>query len=195
MYGENKSLRAGKPEFGQNVCPNWIGSPTLMPPTYDQKRSTANVGAAAGCFSSTVLEPYEHADVKTGENRNFPGLELVSHGRQRGRLAAVDVRTGKLKAEKWFPWPLYSGTLGTAGDIIFTAQADGKIMALDKDTLDELWSFNAGTTIAAPPITYSINGKQYVAIVVGGALYRPADFNTQDLTIIQRNAQVIVFAL
>ena len=110
-------------------------------------------------------------------------------------LAAVDVRTGKLKAEKWFPWPLYSGTLGTAGDIIFTAQADGKIMALDKDTLDELWSFNAGTTIAAPPITYSINGKQYVAIVVGGALYRPADFNTQELTIIQRNAQVIVFAL
>ena len=195
MYGENKSLRAGKPEYGQNVCPNWIGSPTLMPPTFDQKRFTAYVGAASGCFSSTVLEPYEHEDVKTGEIRNFPGLELVSHGRQRGRLAAVDVRTGKLKAEKWFPWPLYSGTLGTAGDIIFTAQADGKIMALDKDTLDELWSFNAGTTIAAPPITYSINGKQYVAIVVGGALYRPADFNTQDLTIIQRNAQVIVFAL
>ena len=59
------------------------------------------------------------------------------------------MRTGKLKAEKWFPWPLYSGTLGTEGDIIFTAQADGRIMALDKDTLDELWSFEAGTTIAS----------------------------------------------
>ena len=68
-------------------------------------------------------------------------------------------------------------------------------MALDKDTLDELWSFEAGTTIAAPPITYTVNGKQYVAIVVGGALYRPADFNTQELQILQRNAQIIVFGL
>ena len=107
----------------------------------------------------------------------------------------MDVKTGKLKAEKWFPWPLYSGTLGTAGDLLFTAQADGKIMALDKDTLDELWSFNAGTTIAAPPITFAVDGKQYVAIVVGGALYRPADFNTQELTIMRRNAEVIVFGL
>ena len=195
MYGENKSLRAGKPEFGQNVCPNWIGSPTLMPPTFDAKRATAYIGAASGCFSSNVLKPYEHKDIQIGGDRDFPGLELKSIGRQRGRLASVDVKTGKLKAEKWFPWPLYSGTLGTAGDLLFTAQADGKIMALDKDTLDELWSFNAGTTIAAPPITFAVDGKQYVAIVVGGALYRPADFNTQELTIMRRNAEVIVFGL
>jgi alcohol dehydrogenase (cytochrome c) len=195
MYGENKSLRAGKPEFGQNVCPNWIGSPTLMPPTFDSGRMMTWVGAASGCFSSTVLAPYEHKDVPAGTVRNFPGLELFSHGPQRGRIAAVDVRTGKLKAEKWYDWPLYSGMLGTAGDLLFTAQADGKIMALDKDTLNELWTFDVGTTIAAPPITYSVNGKQFVAIAVGGALYRPADFNTQALTIIQRNAQIVVFGL
>ena len=195
MYGDNKSVRAGRPETGQNVCPNWIGSPTLMPPSFDAKRMMSYIGAASGCFNTSVEAPYDHKDITLGANREFPGLDLKSIGRQRGRLAAVDVRTGKLKAEKWFPWPLYSGTLGTEGDIIFTAQADGRIMALDKDTLDELWSFEAGTTIAAPPITYPVNGKQYVAIVVGGALYRPADFNTQELQILQRNAQIIVFGL
>jgi len=195
MYGEKKSLRAGKPDYGQNVCPNWIGSPTLMPPTYDAVRQVAWVGAASGCYSSAALEPYAHVDVATGTPRDFPGLELTSNGRQRGRIAAVDVKTGKLKAEKWFPWPLYSGMLGTTGNLLFTAQADGKFMALDKDSLEELWSFDVGTTIAAPPITYSVNGKQYVAIVVGGALYRPADFNTQELTIIQRNAQIVVFGI
>ena len=195
MYGDLKSVRAVRPETGQNVCPNWIGSPTLMPPTYDAKRQMSFIGAASGCFSTSQFESFEHTDVPLGSNRNFPGLELNSHGRQRGRMAAVDVKTGKLKMEKWFPWPLYSGTLGTDGDVLFTAQADGKIMVLDKDTLDELWSFDAGTTIAAPPITYSVDGKQYVAIVVGGALYRPADFNTQELQILQRNAQLIVFGL
>ena len=195
MYGDNKSVRALKPESGQNVCPNWIGSPTLMPPTYDEKRLTAFIGAASGCFSTTQLESYPRKDVATGSTRDFPGLELTSHGKQQGRMVAIDVMTGKIKGEKTYPWPLYSGTLGTAGDLLFTAQADGKIMALDKDTLEELWSFEAGTTIAAPPITYAVNGKQYVAIAVGGALYRPADFNTRELQIIQRNAQIIVFGL
>ena len=150
---------------------------------------------ADGDGRQAAMQGGDDHDIQIGGDRDFPGLELKSIGRQRGRLASVDVKTGKLKAEKWFPWPLYSGTLGTAGDLLFTAQADGKIMALDKDTLDELWSFNAGTTIAAPPITFAVDGKQYVAIVVGGALYRPADFNTQELTIMRRNAEVIVFGL
>jgi alcohol dehydrogenase (cytochrome c) len=120
---------------------------------------------------------------------------LTSIGRQQGRIVAVDVRTGKVKGESFHPWPLYGGTLGTAGDIMVVTQVDGKVMVVDKDTLAELWAFNVGTTISAPAITYAVDGKQYIAVAVGGALYRPDDFNTRELQIIQRNAQLVVFGL
>ena len=55
----------------------------------------------------------------------------------------------------------------TASGLIFTALLDGTIMALDDQTLEALWSFNVGTGINAPPISYEVDGKQYIAIATG----------------------------
>jgi alcohol dehydrogenase (cytochrome c) len=57
--------------------------------------------------------------------------------------------------------------LATAGNLLFIGQLDGTFYAYDARTLQELWSFNAGTGINAPPISYSVNGKQYIAVLVG----------------------------
>ena len=46
-------------------------------------------------------------------------------------------------------------------------QLDGTFAAYDAKTLQEVWSFNTGTGINAPPISYSVNGKQYIAVLVG----------------------------
>ena len=46
----------------------------------------------------------------------------------------------------------------------------GKFAAYDEMTLNELWSFNLGTPITAPPMKYSVNGKQYIAVVAGGCV-------------------------
>jgi len=48
----------------------------------------------------------------------------------------------------------------------------GKISAFDTDTMAELWSFETGTASAGSPMTYSVNGKQYVALILGGRLGR-----------------------
>jgi alcohol dehydrogenase (cytochrome c) len=57
----------------------------------------------------------------------------------------------------------------------------GKFAVYDEETLKELYSFNLGTPITAPPMTYSVGGKQYIAVVAGGAvgvrnggLYQPS---------------------
>ena len=50
---------------------------------------------------------------------------------------------------------------------MFIGQADGTLTAHDAKTLKEVWSFNVGTGINAPPITYSVNGKQYIAVLAG----------------------------
>jgi alcohol dehydrogenase (cytochrome c) len=98
-----------------------------------------------------------------------------------GALWALDVRTGSLVAKAQFPIPNQSGMLSTGGDLLFTGHSTGKLAAYDADTLEEVWSFSVGTPITAPPISYSVGGKQYVAVVAGGeprirgaVLYQPA---------------------
>jgi alcohol dehydrogenase (cytochrome c) len=50
---------------------------------------------------------------------------------------------------------------------VVTALLDGTVMALDDQTLETLWSVNLGTGFVAPPMTYAVNGKQYIAIASG----------------------------
>jgi alcohol dehydrogenase (cytochrome c) len=84
-----------------------------------------------------------------------------------GSLKAIDVLTGEVVAKLAQPYPNYAGTLATGGGLVFTGLIDGKFSAHDAKTLQELWSFNVGTGINAPPISYAVNGKQYVAVLVG----------------------------
>jgi quinohemoprotein ethanol dehydrogenase len=60
-----------------------------------------------------------------------------------------------------------AGTLTTAGNLVFQGRADGRFIAYDARTGEERWSFDAGLGISAPPITYDIDGKQYVSLLVG----------------------------
>jgi alcohol dehydrogenase (cytochrome c) len=98
-----------------------------------------------------------------------------------GSIWAVDLRTGKVVAKDTSRLVNESGLLSTDGDLLFTGFPNGHFAAHDADTLKELWSFNLGTPITAPPMTYSVGGKQYVAVVAGGAagmrgaaLYQPS---------------------
>jgi quinohemoprotein ethanol dehydrogenase len=59
------------------------------------------------------------------------------------------------------------GTLSTAANLVFQGRVDGTLRAYAADTGKELWQHNLGLGISAPPITYAVNGKQYVAILVG----------------------------
>lgn len=60
-----------------------------------------------------------------------------------------------------------AGTLTTAGGLVFQGTALGKFNAYNAYTGEELWSFDAGLGISAPPITYKIKGRQYIALLVG----------------------------
>lgn len=84
-----------------------------------------------------------------------------------GSLQAWDPAS---KQAVWtIPQPLgwSSGTLVTAGDVVFQGQSDGLLVAYDASSGEPLWRFDAGLGISAPPITYSVAGKQYVAVLVG----------------------------
>jgi quinohemoprotein ethanol dehydrogenase len=63
------------------------------------------------------------------------------------------------------PWD--AGTLATASNLLFQGKANGHLRAFNALTGEQLWDENLGLGISAPPITYSVNGKQYLAILVG----------------------------
>ena len=62
----------------------------------------------------------------------------------------------------------FNGILTTASDLLFIGQPDGNLIALDATSGRELWRFQTGAAISASPITYEIDGQQYVAILAQG---------------------------
>jgi alcohol dehydrogenase (cytochrome c) len=97
----------------------------------------------------------------------FDGGDFGYDGRLSSGVVVVDPSTGEVVQRKAMPYANTSGALATAGGIIVTALIDGTVLALDDRTLEELWSFNVGTGINAPPMTYAVDGRQYIAVATG----------------------------
>jgi alcohol dehydrogenase (cytochrome c) len=85
-----------------------------------------------------------------------------------------------------------NGLLGTAGGLIFTGHRDGRFSAYDKDTMQEVWHFNTGSSIGAPPMTFSVDGQQYVAVLTGGG---PGRVRHPALASVNNSPMLFVFAL
>lgn len=90
--------------------------------------------------------------------------------KQAGRMIAVNVKTNRIVWKDAFKSACYSGSAQTAGGVGFMAQVDPrKVVAFDSKTGKILWkSSSLNASAMAPPIVYSVNGKEYVAIVAGG---------------------------
>ena len=107
-----------------------------------------------------------------------------------GSITAIDVTTGKQVAKVRLAYPNLSGVTVTAGGLVFTGLQDGWVVVYDDRTLAPLWSFFAGNALKAPPISYAVGGKQYIAIIAGGGAVNDKDRGT-----LERDAQLWVFAL
>jgi len=127
------------------------------------------------------------------EASEYPGGKLWLGGAfkvipgeaQWGRLSAVNINTGKIAWEADTDQPLMGGVLATGGNLVFTGEGNGSFNAYDATTGAKLWSFQAGAGVNAPPTSYMVDGKQYIAVAAGG--------NTQ--LNFKRGNSVIVFEL
>jgi quinohemoprotein ethanol dehydrogenase len=86
-----------------------------------------------------------------------------------GYLKAFNPLTGEVVWSVEHPHHWNGGVLATAGDLVFQGDALGYLSAYAADTGERLWQFNTYTSMLAPPISYAIDGVQYVAILAGGA--------------------------
>ena len=128
------------------------------------------------------VEPSNYPDGKLwlgGAFKNAVGEE------QWGNVTAVNVDTGKIAWQTKTAQPMIGGALATAGNLVFAGEGNGWFKAYDAKTGKVLWQFQCGAGVNAPPVSYSVNGKQYIAVAAGGN--SQMDF--------KRGNSVFVFAL
>jgi alcohol dehydrogenase (cytochrome c) len=153
-----------------------VGVPTVICPSIGGGRSW-NHGAFSprtGFFYSTGIEWCQTLTVLPQEpnaGKAFFGgvftLASTKKGEPGGHLAAYDPISGKRQWIYRSKYPLLASQLATAGDLLFTGDSQGKFFALDAKTGEEVWSFRTGSGHRASPITYAVDGRQYVAVPVG----------------------------
>jgi PQQ-dependent dehydrogenase (methanol/ethanol family) len=85
-----------------------------------------------------------------------------------GLVTAVDLATGRIAWQTRLPKPLIGGLVATKGGVVFTGSSDRHVVALDARTGKQLWSYATDAGVNAPPITYEVDGVQYVAIAATG---------------------------
>jgi len=116
------------------------------------------------------LASWESPDWQTPAPVGGQGVdyELASKAQgSRGSLQAWDPVAQKQVWEVPLSEPWNPGTLTTAGNLVFQGTANGDLVAYNAASGAELWRFPAGLGIAAPPITYELDGSQYVSLLVG----------------------------
>ena len=170
-------LQSGKPvedpskrtKFGvvtRGICPSSTGAKDVTPSAFSPRTGLVYIPAHNTCMDYEGVEanyiagtPYLGASVKM-----YPGP-----GGYHGELVAWDpVKGEKVWGAKEEKFPVYSGVLTTAGDVVFYGTMDGWFKAVDARTGTELWKFKCGSGIVSNPITYlGPDGKQYVAVYAG----------------------------
>lgn len=110
------------------------------------------------------------------EASNYPGGKLwlggafkaIESEKQWGRVAAVNIDSGKMAWKFDTDEPLIGGALATAGNLVFYGEGNGYFRALDARNGKKLWEYNCGAGANAMPVSYEVKGKQYVAMGCGG---------------------------
>jgi alcohol dehydrogenase (cytochrome c) len=151
------------------LCPSHFGGKNWEPTAYNPQLSLLYIPSIEGCNGIETVEQKDFVDqggtVKPRER--FTGGGQKTTARLYGSLKAVDPVTGETKAALKLTYPNYSGALATGGNLVFIGSADGEFSAHDAKTLQQVWSFNVGTGINAPAVSYSVGGKQYIAVLAG----------------------------
>ncbi|MCC7548632.1 MAG: PQQ-dependent dehydrogenase, methanol/ethanol family [Burkholderiales bacterium] len=160
----------GRGEIEGVLRPGHMGGKNWPPTSYSPATNYYYIPTIDGCNKAytEVTIPGEHKPRQLFlGGAPFSTFDDPDCGRISGSITAIDVRTGKVAKKHPTQHPQLGGLLSTAGGLVFAGYAEGQVVALDAETLQELWKFETGSAINAPPMTFMSNGKQYVAIEVG----------------------------
>ncbi|HEV7438614.1 MAG TPA: PQQ-binding-like beta-propeller repeat protein [Methylobacterium sp.] len=178
-----KNLYAPPTPEGTVVSPGPLGAISWHPVAYDAATGLAYAQVRHGAATYTVKT------VPAAQGR--PEIRYTETSEAKGEpafstLTAVDLaRGGAVAWSRKAGSRLSGGTLATAGGLVFSGEEDGHLDAHDARTGEILWRFQCGAGIGGPPVTYAVDGRQYVAVAAGGASFtRGSGFGTGDALVV-----------
>ena len=166
-------------ENGSFVLPGPLGAHNWQAMSVDLDSGLVYIPAQENAFFYAIDENYKKTGIyKRNPGRWNMGIEMSSLAQNvlanlesmpepGGFLKAFDPLTGETKWSVPIPHYWNGGVLGTAGGLVFQGDALGMFSAYDKETGERLWEFNTYTSMLAPPISFEIDGEQYVSVLTG----------------------------
>ncbi|MDQ3995816.1 MAG: methanol/ethanol family PQQ-dependent dehydrogenase [Gemmatimonadota bacterium] len=158
-----KSPKVGK--VVRDICPAPPGAKDWQPSAYSPRTGLLYMPHQNLCYDAEALE----ANYISGTP--FVGMNVKMYagpGGHRGEFTAWDVVNRRPAWKLREPFPVWSGALATAGDVVFYGTMEGWFKAVHARTGRPLWSFKTGSGIIGQPITYrGPDGRQYVAVLSG----------------------------
>ena len=178
------------------VCPHAGGAKSWVPASINPATRVLFVPLVESCMDLTPVPLEQRGSLSTGVRWTIrPRLD--SDGRY-GRIQAIDLATHKTLWTERQRAPQTTGVLATAGGLVFAGSLDRVLTAHDDATGKALWQAKLNDIPSSAPITYGVDGKQYVAMTVGHgsahALTFPMLTPEIDLPVV-RSATIWVFAL
>jgi len=170
----NNEKRPRLKKWAKDICPNLVGGKNWMPMSYNPKTGLVYIPTMNMCMDlEGIQEEYKRGQFYLGVNFD---LDKPGPGGYLGGLKAWDPVAQK---EVWFnkdDLPFNGGTMTTTTGLVFAGDIKGVFRAHDAKTGKELWKFNTGSGISAAPISYTLDGKQYIAVTSGRTQSMPAFF-------------------
>lgn len=149
---------------GTVVYPGILGGANWSPVSVDEQRQFAYVAA----IHSPIKYTLHDTEAKPGEpSLRYAASEPTNDARW-GLLSAINLQTGAIAWQQKTSQPLVGGVLATQGGLLFCGEGNGQLAAYDSQTGKQLWQYQSDYGVNAPPITYEVNGEQYIAVVSGG---------------------------
>jgi alcohol dehydrogenase (cytochrome c) len=180
----------------RTVCPNWIGVKNWLPGAINPNTKVAFIAGNESCMDLEPVSPGDTAALTSGvmpKTRPVPN----SDGRY-GRMQAFDLQNRKVLWTERQHAPMTSGVLATAGGVVFSGALDQMFSAYDEKTGKKLWGTRLSDVPSSTPIAYTVDDKQYVAVVVGfGSLHSTGFIQlVPDIALPTRpSSSIYVFAL
>ena len=163
IYADDKKPRLG--HVTRDICPASPGMKDWQPSAYSPRTGLMYLPHQNLCMDHEAVEANYIAGTP------FVGMNVkmtAGPGGNRGVFQAWDVANRRSRWSVKEQFPVWSGTLVTAGDVVFYGTMEGWFKALDARTGEQLWAFKTGSGIVGQPITYrGPDGKQYVAVLSG----------------------------
>lgn len=192
---EDADKRPGPGHPAKDICPNLIGGKNWQPMSFNPQTGLVYIPTNNVCMDWSV------SDVSYKRGVFYLGAEFPTKegpGGFLGELVAWDPIANKKVWGIKEDLPFNGGTLTTAGNLVFSGNLHGAFRAIDAKTGKVVWSKDLGSGIGAGPVTYSVNGKQYVAVVVGRTAALPAflgDVGKKMVAAAPEGGSLFVFAL